>query len=76
MARNSAKKDQEAPVSTTTTTDPTGEVAVDKDATAQHLKEQTAEDRIEQAKREGVANHVREHARDEGDVTSRDKTED
>lgn len=52
-----------------------GEQVIDKTAEAHELKEQSADERLDEAKAEGLRNHAAEHANDEGDVTSRDKTE-
>jgi hypothetical protein len=54
--------------------DKQGEVVIDQGADANTLKEQTSEERLEDARQEGLRNHAVEHADDEGDVTSRDKT--
>lgn len=54
-----------------------GEVHIDKSAKAKKLKEQSADDRLDGAREEAMANHRREHEHDsdtnDGDVTSRDK---
>lgn len=54
-----------------------GEVHVDKSAKAKKLKEQSADDRLNDVREEAMANHRREHEHDadtnDGDVTSRDK---
>jgi hypothetical protein len=54
-----------------------GEVVIDENKDAHVLKEQSSEERLEDARQEGLRNHEVEHANDEqtnqGDPTSRDK---
>jgi len=55
-----------------------GEVSIDKGADAHVLKEQSSEERLEDARNEGLANHAREHANDEEtpeELASNDKVE-
>lgn len=78
----------EEPKTTTTTTvdaaqaqhsdaEKQGEVQIDKNADAHTLKEQSADERLSDARAEGLRNHEVEHAHDadtnDGDPTTRDK---
>lgn len=79
-----------APETTNTTTiaageaalnvaEPKGEVAIDQHAEADHLQEQKASERFDDARQEALRNHDAEHAGDDNDYEteiSRDKVED
>lgn len=56
-----------------------GEVSIDKGADAHVLKEQSSDERLDDARNAGLANHAREHANDTEsaeDLASNDKVED
>lgn len=76
MSTTTSTTTQEPETTTTTTVEKQGEVQIDKSADAHVLKEQSAEDRTRDAQDLALANHAAEHQNDEGDVTSRDKTDD
>jgi len=68
----------ETTTTTTTTVEKQGEQVIDKDADAHVLKEQSADERLKQARQEALDNHATEHANDGesfDSVTSRDKVE-